>query len=212
MPSYAQPPQTPPPKPASARAVELRLPADIVYQRASRPDSAVVFRHGTHVALAGDKCLGCHPLPFRMLRPERRVAHADMDRGASCGTCHDGKSAFGVKDPAACQTCHAGIPKPDLAVAGATAPGKAPARGLPAPIRFARGESSPGTVRFRHETHGADRCASCHPKLFAMKSTGGRPGGAMHEAGSCGACHDGRRAFGVENADACARCHKEGGS
>jgi c(7)-type cytochrome triheme protein len=135
-----------------------------------------------------------------------------MERGASCGACHDGRAAFGVKDPAACQTCHAGIPRPDPAVGGAPGAARTPARALPAAIRFTRGGSSPGTVRFRHATHGGVGCASCHPKLVAMKSTGGRPGGVMHGAGSCGGCHDGQRAFGVEDADACGRCHRESGS
>lgn len=194
-----------PPRPA------LRLPPDIVYERAAGSDRAVVFRHGTHVAFAGDKCLGCHPAPFRMLRPTRRITHEVMDRGGSCGVCHDGRKAFAVRDSAACQTCHAGRPAPpDLAAAGRKADAGATAAKLPGTIRFPRGDASPGPVRFRHDTHTKDGCAACHPKRFAMKATGARKGGAMHEANACGGCHDGGKAFGVESAEACARCHAEG--
>jgi c(7)-type cytochrome triheme protein len=79
-------------------------------------------------------------------------------------------------------------------------------------VAFARGESSPGPVRFRHETHMREgtACQACHPKPYRMKATGGRPGGAMHEPASCGACHDGRKAFGVEDAESCALCHAQG--
>lgn len=199
--------------PAVARppALPLRLPPPTVYERTVGADSAVTFSHETHVALANDRCTGCHPKPFRMLRPARRIVHADMESGGSCGLCHDGRSAFGVTDPSACQTCHAGSAKASLAAAPIPPGGTqaSPARRVPGPVRFTRGESSPGPVRFRHETHAEGGCKSCHPKPYAMRSTGGAPGGAMHASASCGGCHDGRRAFGVEDADACGRCHRD---
>jgi c(7)-type cytochrome triheme protein len=82
----------------------------------------------------------------------------------------------------------------------------------PGPIVYKRGDASPGQVTFRHGTHVGPKaaCVACHPKPFAMKSTGPRPDGAMHEPGACGMCHDGRRSFGVEDGKACARCHVEG--
>lgn len=86
----------------------LRLPADVVYARAGA-DQAVTFRHDTHFEFAGRRCDACHPVPFRMLRPERSVSHESMDAGGSCGSCHDGKQAFGVTDGDACATCHAGV-------------------------------------------------------------------------------------------------------
>jgi c(7)-type cytochrome triheme protein len=194
---------------SSAPAPELRLPPDVVYQHAVRPDSAVVFRHTTHVAMAGNRCVGCHPAPFHMLRPSGPISHADMDAGRSCGTCHDGHTAFGVKDRSACQSCHTGRPKPTMAATGKGTGGPA-VPGLPAPITFAR-TASPGPVTFRHATHTAGRaCTACHPRPYRMKKTVGPPGMAMHESASCGSCHDGKAAFSVENADACARCHTEG--
>jgi c(7)-type cytochrome triheme protein len=196
-----------------AHAVALRLPADIVYEQPADSDRAVIFRHSTHVAMAGNRCLGCHPEPFRMLRPVRHASHVEMDRGGSCGICHDSRTAFGVRDSAACQTCHAGRPAPDLAGGKkADSAAEGPRGSLPKRIRFTRGEASPGPVSFRHDRHPMEGgCVSCHPKPFAMKASGGRPGGAMHEAAACGGCHDGRRAFGVEDASACARCHAGGG-
>jgi c(7)-type cytochrome triheme protein len=195
------------PAPTGRPAIPLRLPPPIVYERSVGADSAVTFSHETHVALAGNTCLGCHPEPFRMLKPVRRIVHAEMESGGSCGRCHDGRGAFGVSDAAACQGCHAGRPKAGSAARSAAA--GVPARKLPGPIAFRRGESSPGAVRFRHETHPGAGCSTCHPKPFAMRSTGGRPGAAMHEAAACGGCHDGQRAFGAEDAEACARCHRD---
>jgi c(7)-type cytochrome triheme protein len=196
------------------RAIELKLPADIVYERVVGADSAVTFSHGTHVAFAGEKCTGCHPRPFRMLTPERRANHRAMNAGQSCGSCHDGRQAFAVSDAKSCGSCHAG--KTAVRTAAAEAAGKPatpPGRKLPKPVAYARGEASPGRVTFRHETHVAkSACAACHPKPFAMKAAGTRPGGGMHEAASCGACHDGAKSFGVEDADACARCHVAEGS
>jgi c(7)-type cytochrome triheme protein len=196
---------------AGGPAPALRLPADIVYSHAVGPDSAVHFSHDSHVALAGNRCLGCHPAPFRMLKPSRRTSHAEMRSGGACGSCHDGKQAFGVTDLSACQTCHTGSRTPTLAAADSAENGarSIPRRKLPPAVTFHRGESSPGLVTFRHETHAkaAAECATCHPKLFAMKASGGRPGGAMHESGACGGCHDGTHAFGVEDAEACQHCH-----
>mgnify|MGYP001617876451 CR=1 FL=1 len=83
LPCYPAPPEHPRTSPPA-----LRLPADIVYSRTVGPDSAVSFSHDTHVALAGNRCLGCHPAPFRMLTPSRRTTHAEMKAGGSCGSCN----------------------------------------------------------------------------------------------------------------------------
>ncbi|HEU4402517.1 MAG TPA: c(7)-type cytochrome triheme domain-containing protein [Candidatus Polarisedimenticolia bacterium] len=85
----------------------LRLPPDIVFNKAVGSPGPVVFRHTTHVELAGTRCVGCHPQPFRMLRPTRRVTHDDMNAGRSCGVCHDGRTATGTQDGEACGSCHA---------------------------------------------------------------------------------------------------------
>jgi c(7)-type cytochrome triheme protein len=198
--------------PGATRPVQLRLPADIVYDHVVGADSAVVFRHSTHVEYEGDRCTGCHPKRFRILAATRRASHREMNAGGSCGACHDGKHAFDVRDTGSCASCHAGSTR-NVGAPGDSARARPPAafRGPP-PIAYRRGESSPGQVTFRHATHAGPRvpCAACHPSPFAMKSQGTRPDGAMHEGSACGMCHDGRRSFGVEDEKSCGRCHVEG--
>lgn len=74
-----------------------------------------------------------------------------------------------------------------------------------------------GKVTFDGKVH-ADKglkCADCHtkPKLFEMKKGGGKMTmAAMNEGKSCGACHDGKKAFSVKAAADCVQCHKAGGT
>lgn len=85
----------------------LRLPAPVRF--AGNPDSPapVTFRHDTHVTDQPKACLACHPRPFSMLRPVSTATHERMEKGDSCGACHDGQKAFGVAEEAACALCHA---------------------------------------------------------------------------------------------------------
>jgi len=197
---------------APASPVALRLPADLVFERGLPADSAVTFSHVTHVDFAGNSCTGCHPKPFRMLKPGHRASHAVMNAGGSCGTCHDGTQAFGTRDRGACGTCHAGrvgrtVAGPDSSGAAAPAPRKGPA-----PHAYAASADSPGRVTFRHATHlkRGETCATCHPKPFAMHFSPPRPAGGMHEPAACGGCHDGKAAFATDDTDRCTRCHAEG--
>ncbi len=72
-----------------------------------------------------------------------------------------------------------------------------------------------GKVTFDGKAH-ADKglkCADCHtkPKLFEMKKGGDKINmAAMNEGKFCGACHDGKKAFGVKAPADCAQCHKKG--
>jgi len=86
----------------------LRLPRDIVYDTAKDSPGPVVFSHDTHVAIVDNKCTGCHPAPFKMLKPVGRMTHDDMNAGRLCGACHDGKTAVGVQDD--CEHCHKPAP------------------------------------------------------------------------------------------------------
>jgi c(7)-type cytochrome triheme protein len=92
----------------AAAVPEIRLPRDIVYAKAKDSPGPVVFSHETHVAIADNKCTGCHPAPFKMLKPVGRMVHDDMNAGRSCGVCHDGKTATGVQDD--CEHCHKPAP------------------------------------------------------------------------------------------------------
>ncbi|HSB77822.1 MAG TPA: c(7)-type cytochrome triheme domain-containing protein, partial [Candidatus Methylomirabilis sp.] len=78
---------------ASAGAQQLRLPSDLAYAKAEGSPGKVIFSHQSHVAFA-DKCTACHVKLFRMLQPTRQVTHAAMEKGASCGACHNGQMAF----------------------------------------------------------------------------------------------------------------------
>jgi len=73
---------------------------------------------------------------------------------------------------------------------------------------------SPGAVTFNHESHvdpAAPNCTTCHPRLFKIL----KPGLAgdcqrithagMEKGHACGACHDGQKAFRVDD---CTLCHR----
>lgn len=89
---------------AALASAALRLPPDIAYRAATDSPGPVVFSHATHVELADGKCTGCHPAPFRMLKPARHMTHREMNAGRLCGQCHDGKTAASVQED--CDHCH----------------------------------------------------------------------------------------------------------
>jgi len=210
--------------PSPGGRIEVRLPADLTFDRTIGERGAVIFRHTTHTAFAGGQCVACHPQPFKILHPTRQASHEEMNAGRSCGICHDGRTAFSTGDPAACQSCHTGMPKraeaPSLAGgakggAAAAPPAKPAARAGPGDVKLAKSAGSPGRVTFRHATHGGAkaRCDRCHPKLFGMKPAGTPlEKAAMFEGKSCGACHNGKTAFGVDDGAQCQRCHATTGA
>lgn len=132
----------------------------------------------THVAHAGrQSCRECHPKIYRFAKA-RQVGMAAMEKGKSCGACHNGTAAFAVAD---CARCH-------------------PARELTFPV------TGISDARFSHKGHLARYgCQDCHPKLYPLKR--GKPVGmaAMEQGKSCGACHDGKTAFPVTAS--CGFCH-----
>lgn len=204
--------QAPAAAPANAPPdIPLKLPPDRVYTGSVGPDSAVTFRHASHVEFESNRCTGCHPKLYRILGPSPRNTHRDMDQGGSCGSCHDGKHAFDVRAKESCVSCHAG--RKSAVAAGPDSASAAPAafRG-PTPFVYRQGSASPGVVTFRHETHRGTslKCNACHPKLFPMKAVPQDPNADWHEKARCGGCHDGKQSFGVEDDEACQRCHKEG--
>ena len=80
----------------------------------------------------------------------------------------------------------------------------------PRDVKLARSEGSPGAVTFRHSSHGGAtaKCTRCHPSLFPMKASG-KPLDyqTMLQGATCGKCHDGKEAFGVDDSERCERCH-----
>ena len=69
--------------------------------------------------------------------------------------------------------------------------------------------SKAGEVIFRHDTHVTGlKCTDCHDALYITKEKDKRATMAqMRKGKSCGACHNGKKAFDVKSN--CADCHKK---
>lgn len=133
------------------------------------------FSHSVHTGMY--KCVECHNSIFKAGKESKRATMADMENGSSCGTCHDGKSAFSVKSD--CQKCH-----------------------TVKQINF-----RPGSAVFSHQAHvAAYSCKDCHPDLF-IPGPGNRhySMSQMEQGKSCGSCHDDKTAFSVKSN--CVKCH-----
>ncbi len=140
----------------------------------------VVFKHKAHLGKKGieNNCKACHPSIFDM---KKKVTYtmADMERGKSCGACHTGKNGvFPLKD---CARCHA-------------------VKEITYHVKSA------GPTPFSHKKHLAkySDCSACHPRLFKAGRNKPVTMAEMEKGKSCGACHNGKSAFSV---DECARCH-----
>ena len=67
--------------------------------------SDVVFSHEAHVTKHRQKCRDCHYRLFTTKEQRKDVTMTEMQKGQSCGECHNGQRAFDVK--ANCNRCHA---------------------------------------------------------------------------------------------------------
>ncbi|MFO0747586.1 MAG: c(7)-type cytochrome triheme domain-containing protein [Myxococcota bacterium] len=79
----------------------VRIPIVRDHGQGNPPDPAR-FSHWAHDTFS---CVACHTSIF----PQRKLGftHADMAEGRYCGSCHDGRTAFGPKDKGVeCETCH----------------------------------------------------------------------------------------------------------
>jgi c(7)-type cytochrome triheme protein len=65
----------------------------------------VLFSHDAHVGDIGLSCTECHDRLYITREKHKTVTMAEMRKGKSCGSCHDGATAFDVKGN--CKTCHA---------------------------------------------------------------------------------------------------------
>jgi len=74
---------------------------DILYK--DEDAGNVTFPHKAHTAMFG--CDECHPDVFKAERGANKATMEEMEKGASCGACHDGSTAFGVAED--CESCHA---------------------------------------------------------------------------------------------------------
>lgn len=139
----------------------------------------VIFSHQKHLNKSQD-CSKCHNTLFKTGK-NAPVGMAAMGKGDSCGACHNGKDAFPLSD---CQKCH-------------------PYRDKTYKVKNA------GNVIFSHKVHleMSLSCKDCHDSVY--KPGKGNPKVSMSkmEGGkSCGACHNGIKAFTVKAS--CATCHK----
>lgn len=149
----------------------------------SKPVNDAVFSHDFHVQAY--KCGDCHTKKYDYRQGSRKATMADMAKGKSCGSCHDGKTAFASTGD--CNKCHVGY--------------------KPANLTF---KNSRGTVvgYFSHDFHtAAYKCSDCHTKTFPYGGGKRMTMADMAKGKSCGACHDGKTAFSVSGS--CAKCHKK---
>jgi len=63
----------------------------------------VVFKGDDHAG-KGLKCAECHSKIFKMKKGTAVMKMAEINAGKYCGTCHDGKKAFGTAGN--CAKCH----------------------------------------------------------------------------------------------------------
>lgn len=62
----------------------------------------VVFSHDVHTGMFS--CSACHPAIFIPGPGNKKMTMDEMGEGQACGACHDGDTAFSVKDN--CDQCH----------------------------------------------------------------------------------------------------------
>lgn len=83
---------------------------------------------------------------------------------------------------------------------------------LAADYEYAPQKGSPGKVGFNHSSHVDAKnpdCTTCHPRLFKMLAKGQTADGqpirhaTMEKGGQCGACHNGKAAFGLKDCETC---------
>jgi len=68
--------------------------------------ASVLFSHEYHVSKIKLRCSECHYGIYSNRAQHKTVGMAAMEKGKSCGACHDGKKAFGVADKKRCASCH----------------------------------------------------------------------------------------------------------
>lgn len=146
----------------------------------SKGVTPAVFSHKFHTEAYS--CKDCHTKVFPYKAGAKHFTMAQMEKGNSCGACHNGKEAFTVAGE--CNKCHKGY-KPGV-------------------ITF---KTEGGPAKFSHDFHlEMYKCADCHTKVFPYKAGVKRFSmGDMEQGKSCGSCHNGKDAFTV--AGDCGKCH-----
>ncbi|HBG06662.1 MAG: cytochrome C [Geobacteraceae bacterium GWC2_58_44] len=145
----------------------------------------VTFSHEVHLKKYSNNCKICHNAIFN-LKERRHFTMAEMEKTKSCGACHTGVKAFSVADEKSCTSCHKGKPRNiEYKVKGA------------------------GETVFSHSSHLAkvnNQCRTCHNGKVITGKDGRVTMEQMEKGKTCGACHNGKKAFTV--AGNCGNCHK----
>ena len=158
---------------SGASALELK---DVTYN--TEGAGKVVFSHKVHLKKKTEKspnvsCKSCHTTPKEA---KTRFTMADMEKGKSCGKCHNGQKAFSVSK---CTACH-----------------------KVKNITFKVKQTGP--VLFSHTKHlKSMQCNACHDALYATGANKQVSMAEMEKGKSCGACHNGNKAFSIAKCDAC---------
>lgn len=142
----------------------------------------VVFSHALHLDKTKGKCRSCHNGKV-ITGSDKKVTMNEMEKGRTCGACHNAKDAFTVASN--CDRCHKGY--------------------KPRDITFKTTNIT--NAVFSHKFHlGMYKCADCHTDIFPFKA--GKLRRSMYDMDqgkSCGACHNGKDAF--LSSGECERCH-----
>lgn len=145
----------------------------------------VTFSHEIHLKKYNNNCKVCHNAIFD-LKERRHYTMADMYKTKSCGACHTGVKAFSVADSKSCKNCHKGT-----------------VRNTEYKVKSA------GDVTFNHSLHLGkmnNDCMACHNGKVITGRDGRVTMAQMEKGKTCGACHNGTRAFTVVGN--CGNCHK----
>jgi c(7)-type cytochrome triheme protein len=156
---------------------------DIIFRIKDKNAGEIAFPHTVHV----DKLswLECQPEVSEAESTAKRTTMQKLEKGETCKACHDGAGGFGVAGQ--CDTCHRNPSVADIVFS----------------------PKDLGKTIFLHSVHTAQfSCTACHPEVFRAEA-GARVNKAtmleMDAGKSCGACHDGSRAFSVKGE--CLACH-----
>jgi c(7)-type cytochrome triheme protein len=83
---------------------------------------------------------------------------------------------------------------------------------MPSDLTLPQSGDSPGKVTFAHASHvdqGKPDCTICHPKLFSILQARSADRKIVHakmeKGAQCGACHNGKAAFKMDD---CSVCHR----
>ena len=160
--------------PLTASALDIR---EIPFN--TKDAGKVVFSHNVHMKqkMVNSNCKTCHDKIYDM-KKKTSYTMAQMEKGKSCGACHDGKQAFPLGD---CSRCHK-------------------VKEISYKLKNA------GVTKFSHDQHLTKfQCGACHPSIYSAGPNKRATMADMEKGKSCGACHNGTKAFSIND---CGACHQ----